>query len=197
MIRLENIYKCFADKDVLSNVSMIIEKDKVNIINGPSGCGKTTLLNLISGIDTEYTGTITGIPKHISYLFQEDRLLPYFNTLDNVMFTLPESLDKEHKLKLAKKYLDALGLSNEYKTYPRKLSGGMARRVAIARSLAHPAQLLLLDEPFNGLNIELKHIVMDLILSGLNQMDQTIILVSHDQIILDYIKNKNIIDINI
>lgn len=196
MIELKNIFKQYGSKIVLENVNIDIIDKRVNIINGPSGCGKTTLLNIISGIDNDYTGDIIGRPNSISYLFQEDRLLPYFNTLDNVTFTLPESYDKIKKDEIGIKYLNALDLENEHNTYPQQLSGGMARRVAIARSLAYPASLLLLDEPFNGLNIELKYKVADMISDSIKSNDKTVILVSHDITILKYLEQVNIIDLN-
>ena len=180
----------------LDGISFNVYPREIVSILGPSGCGKTTLLNIISGIDNDYTGDIIGRPNSISYLFQEDRLLPYFNTLDNVTFTLPESYDKIKKNEIGIKYLNALDLKNEHNTYPQQLSGGMARRVAIARSLAYPASLLLLDEPFNGLNIELKYKVADMISDSIKSNDKTVILVSHDITILKYLEQVNIINLN-
>lgn len=113
---------------------------------GPSGCGKTTLLRLLAGLERPESGEIQ-LPGQgrVAMVFQEDRLLPWMSALENVM--LPGADRKR-----AEELLRALGLAEEMHRLPAELSGGQQRRVAIARALAADADILLLDEPFNGLD---------------------------------------------
>ncbi len=182
MIEIKSITKRYDSKLVLDNLSLKIKENSINIVSGPSGCGKTTLFNIISGIDLNFSGSISGVPSEVAYLFQEDRLLPYFTVLENVMFTLPESIDSESRMKLAKKYLKLLKLNDDLSSFPHELSGGMKRRVAIARALAFPCELLLMDEPFNGLNPELKDEVVSTVFKSMESMQKTVIIITHDQI---------------
>ena len=180
MIELKNISKKYDDKKVLRNFSASFVPNAINIVSGPSGCGKTTLFNIISGIDTDYGGTVSGVPEKIAYLFQEDRLLPYYTVLDNVLFTMPEEIDKEKSIDAAMENLGKLNLSEEKDSFPHELSGGMSRRAALARALSYPCEALLLDEPFNGLNIELKRTVVGAIEESLLSNGKTVILITHD-----------------
>jgi NitT/TauT family transport system ATP-binding protein len=195
MIKFNNVTKSFGNKKILLNSNIEFEKGKINILNGPSGSGKTTILKIIGGIDSNFTGNIIGRPEKISYLFQEDRLLPYFNVIDNVCFILPDTLSRKEKKEIAAKYLQLMELEYEHNSYPHELSGGMARRVAIARSLAYPSQLLLLDEPFTGLNLDLKYKVANIISDSLKENDKTIILVTHDTQLMDSFNYANILNL--
>lgn len=194
MIKFKNVSKSFGSKKLLEDSNLEFKKGCINILNGPSGSGKTTILRMIGGIDSDYAGDIVGKPENISYLFQEDRLLPYFNVLDNICFILPDTLSRKEKKELAAKYLKLMELENEHYSYPHQLSGGMARRVAIARSLAYPSELLLLDEPFNGLNIELKQKVANIINDSLKENNKTIILVTHDTQLIHSFNYANILN---
>ncbi len=196
MIEIKKVSKSFNKKIVFKNLNLSFEKDKLNILTGTSGCGKTTLFNIISGIDTDFEGEINGIPDEKSYLFQEDRLLSHFTAIENITFILPDTYNKNKKNEIAKMHLNNLCLEKDYNTYPNQLSGGMSRRVAIARSFAFTSKLLLLDEPFNGLNIELKHIVIKEIINKLKNKNQYVILISHDTSLFDNFESKNIIDMN-
>lgn len=195
MIELKNLTKKYNDKIIFEKLNILIKDNFINVITGSSGCGKTTLLNIIAGIDSVYDGKIHGMPNDISYLFQEDRLLPFFNVIENVIFTMPDDLEKEKKIELAIFFLDKFELLNDYHKYPHELSGGMSRRVAIARSFAYSSDILLLDEPFNGLNIELKQIVIEAIYDYLNLKNKIIIVVSHDPIIYSENNNQNTFNI--
>ncbi len=135
-------------------------------IMGPSGRGKTTLLHIIAGLITGYTGSIEGIPKQPAVLFQEDRLLPWLSVRENVLLPaasdgLRVSAPKEAEEK-AVFLLDRLGIDPGLSV--SELSGGMARRVALARCLMLPSDMLLLDEPFSGLDADNARIAADLIL---------------------------------
>ena len=180
MIELNNITKKYDSKLVLDNFSATFKKGTINIVHGPSGCGKTTLFNIISGLDSDYTGDVVGVPERISYLFQDDRLLPYHTVVDNVLFTMPDDMDKKEKLILAEQCLAKMELSDAKCDFPHQLSGGMARRAAIARSLCYPCDLLILDEPFNGLNAELKSSVLDALKQSISKNKKCVIVITHD-----------------
>lgn len=143
-IEIRNVSKSFGAKPVLENVSMTIPDKGIFGIFGPSGCGKTTLLRLIAGLEKPDKGEISGTKGlNFSFVFQEDRLLPQKTALENVaMFSDNDT---------AEYYLDLFGLSEGARKLPEELSGGMKRRTAVARALAYGGDILLLDEPFTGL----------------------------------------------
>lgn len=147
-ITCENISKAFGAKQVLKDFSVSFETG-ISCLFGPSGIGKTTLLRILAGLETPDSGEIKGLDdKKISYVFQEDRLLPWLTALENVAIFHGESE--------ARFWLGALDMQDALNLYPRELSGGMKRRVALARALALPYDLILLDEPGRGLNQGLK-----------------------------------------
>ena len=123
---------------------------------GESGVGKTTLARMIAGLEKPDFGEISGVPEAVSFMFQEDRLLPWFSARENVEYVS----DKE----TADYYLEKVLLGGEKDTPVSDLSGGMKRRVALARALAYKSELVILDEPFKGLDFELKKKMTALIL---------------------------------
>jgi NitT/TauT family transport system ATP-binding protein len=134
-----------AGRLVLEGFSLELPDRGVVCLVGPSGCGKTTLLRLAAGLESPHAGRISGFQgRRAAMVFQEDRLLPWETTRQNA--TTTPSSDR------ATEWLVALGLGDSLDRRPGELSGGMARRVAIARALAAPHDLLLLDEPFSGLD---------------------------------------------
>ena len=150
MIRFEQVTKAYGEKQVVKEVSLTFDKG-FYLLTGPSGIGKTTLLRLAAGLEQPDSGRIeTEAGKRLRMVFQEDRLLPWKTVLGNVML---ECGNKEK----ADVLLQTLGLSGEENAYPASLSGGMRRRTAIARALCAEPDILLLDEPFNGLD-EVKEI---------------------------------------
>ncbi|NLC33241.1 MAG: ATP-binding cassette domain-containing protein [Clostridiales bacterium] len=139
------------DKSVLDKVSISLFSPGRYALMGESGSGKTTLLKTIAGLLLPLAGTIKGIEnKRISLLFQDDRLLPWCTVLKNVMIAMPEPSEE-----VAKNILLALEIT-DIEAYPSTFSGGMNRRVALARALAYQADILLLDEPFSGIDQEMK-----------------------------------------
>lgn len=178
---LNGIHKKFGELYVLKNLSMKLEDHKLICILGPSGCGKTTLLNIISGVLPADQGTISGIEnKVISYLFQETRLLPWKTAAQNIEFVLKDCRPPAQCRQKADYYLEMVGLKEFKDYYPGKLSGGMKQRVAIARAFAYPADWLLMDEPFKGLDVQLKATLMQAFLN-LWQIDRrSTIFVTHD-----------------
>ena len=144
-IRLTDAVVCFDGRRVLNGLNARIPFSGTTVVSGPSGCGKTTLLRVLMGLQRLDSGSITGLMgRRLSVVFQEDRLLPWLTALENV--ALVSDADN------AKRYLTALGLGEALMQKPAALSGGMKRRVAIARALAFGGDMLLLDEPFTGLD---------------------------------------------
>lgn len=143
-IALEQVSKSFGDKQVFSNFSHTFQLEGITAIMGVSGCGKTTLLRLLCGLERPDSGLISGVPNAYTFLFQENRLLPWATALENVALA--------SDMQTAKTVLQKVGLANEFDAKPAALSGGMQRRVAFARALAHQSPVILLDEPFKGLD---------------------------------------------
>ena len=133
-------------RPILHAVSFSLPPCGAVSLSGPSGCGKTTVLHLLAGLLTPQSGTVS-VPEEIAVVFQEDRLLPWLTVRQNVVAVLPKSADER-----AAESLAAVGLTAVADAFPDTLSGGMKRRVAIARALAKGGRLLLLDEPFTGLD---------------------------------------------
>jgi sulfonate transport system ATP-binding protein len=171
--------KNFADRQVLRAVDFALGDGEVLAVVGRSGAGKTTLLRLIGGLDRAFEGTID-VAGPVGMVFQEPRLLPWRRAIDNVALALPGSPNRPEARKEAAAALAELGLGTELDTFPRALSGGMARRVALARALVIRPRLMLLDEPFASLDEAtadgLRRIVADL----WRQHRMSVVLVTHD-----------------
>ena len=154
-IVIRNLCKSFAGKPVLRDFSAVLPVGQVTGLMAPSGAGKTTLLRILMGLERPDGGTIDGLAGlRLSAVFQEDRLIPSLSARDNVGLVL----DREHQ-ELAARYLSDLNLSGWENALPQELSGGMQRRVAIARAFAYGEQcgqdtVYLLDEPLKGLDEE-------------------------------------------
>lgn len=145
MIALKNVHFSYETTPVCADVTWRLPQSGVVCLWGPSGCGKTTLLRLLAGLEKPSAGQVEGAER-VSMVFQEDRLLPWLTAVDNV--TLTGAQESE-----ARRMLTALGLTEEEQAaLPGMLSGGQQRRVALARALTADSDLLLLDEPFNGLD---------------------------------------------
>ena len=148
MIRLENITAGYAGKEVLRDLSLCLPDTGAVAVMAPSGFGKTTLLRVLAGLLKPTAGTLRGLEnKRISFLFQEDRLLPWLTAEKNVAVISDE--------KTARAWLEKMEIADGGQ-YPREMSGGMQRRVALARALAFGGDVLLLDEPFQGLDEALR-----------------------------------------
>ena len=144
-IAFENVSFSYEKTPVLSDVTWRLPTSGVVCLWGASGCGKTTALRLLAGLEKPQGGKVIGAHR-VSMVFQEDRLLPWRTALENV--TVIGAAETT-----AKELLTALGLTEtEMGEYPAHLSGGQQRRVALARALAAESDLMLLDEPFNGLD---------------------------------------------
>ncbi|MDP3386711.1 MAG: ABC transporter ATP-binding protein [Eubacteriales bacterium] len=182
MIKLKKIHKRFEDKVIFEDFSLDIEEHKITCILGPSGIGKTTLLKLISGLSKVDYGIITGLSdKRCSFIFQEPRLIPWLNAYDNINYIL-ESVYTNQKSRdsIIRHHLMMVGLSDDMNSYPDNLSGGMKQRLSIARAFAYPSDILLMDEPFNSLDMNLKLSVMESFKNLWKESNKTVIFITHD-----------------
>lgn len=171
-IVINKLSKAYGDKQVLRDFNACFPQGKTTVIMGPSGCGKTTLLHILMGFLQPDSGEISGLPEKISAVFQEDRLCEDFSALSNVSMVLRKKSPESERI------LSLLGLGEELKTPVRALSGGMKRRVAIARALCYEGGLLILDEPFKGLDGETRKTVMEVVAG--ETRGRAVIAVTHD-----------------
>lgn len=152
-LKIHNLTKNYNEKTVLDQFSLQLPSTGTVCLFGPSGCGKTTLLNCIAGLEPFDSGEIEGTGNgKISYLFQENRLLPWISAKDNIAAVLRRKAGQNAEQ--AEKWLRLVGLAEAGNKRPAELSGGMRRRVALARALAYGGDLYLMDEPFQGLDAE-------------------------------------------
>lgn len=198
MIKTEGITKSFGTLQVLKGINLTINEGEIVSIVGPSGAGKTTLLQIIGTLDSPdggklyINGTETGKlseeklaafrNKHIGFVFQFHQLLPEFTALENVM--IPALIAKEKAgmaEKRAKEILDFLKLTDRMSHKPNELSGGEKQRVAVARALINRPSVILADEPSGSLDTKNKEELHALFFDLRNQMQQTFVIVTHDE----------------
>lgn len=180
-VEMNNVSLSLGSLSVLEKLSLDFPSGKITVVLGPSGCGKTTILNLLTSMIPEYEGEISGIEKRrFSYLFQEPRLLPWLTVEGNLKFVLDEVPQKEEREALCSRVLTMTGLSEYASWYPARLSGGMRQRVAIARAFAHPSDIILMDEPFQGLDIKRKISLINQFTALWEEEKRTVIMVTHD-----------------
>ena len=173
MLRIENITLKYEDKTVIEGLSYTFAEGTITAITGASGSGKTTLLYLLSGLKKAKKGTVYNDHKRIAAVFQEHRLFPWLSAIDNITVTGADISRAKELLKLL--FPDETIDSK----YPDELSGGMKQRIAIARALAYDPDLLLLDEPFKGLDKETKAVVANIVFDAMK--GKTCILITHDE----------------
>lgn len=177
---LRDIRKSYGDKIVFENFCLEIPDRKITAIMGASGIGKTTLLNILSD-NTDYFGVVEQKARQISYLFQEQRLLPHLTAEKNLDYVLSSRIkDKNARKRFIRDMLEKVGLNSEEKSYPGSLSGGMGQRLAMARAFLVPSDLLLMDEPFRGLDLSLKKRMMELFRKLYAEQPRTTVFVTHD-----------------
>ncbi len=196
MIKLENVTKTIGKKVILENLSLKINQGDLVAIVGKSGSGKSTLLNLLGLIDGDYSGyyEIFGqknvpvnsvksqaiIREHISYLFQNFALIDNETVEYNLMLALKYvKLPKKDKVKKIEEILERVGLSSTLHQKVSELSGGEQQRIAVARAILKPSQLLLADEPTGSLDPENRDLVLNFLLD-MNKEGKTVIIVTHD-----------------
>jgi len=194
-LAFENVNLSFGKVKVLHNVSFELEPGEIVCLLGPSGCGKTTLLRIAAGIERPQSGRvlIDGIEvagpsafvpperRGIGLMFQDFALFPHLTILDNVAFGLG-SLKRAEARSEAEKALGRVGLANYASAYPHALSGGEQQRVALARAIVPRPQVMLMDEPFSGLDQRLRESVRTETLALLKETRATSMLVTHDSV---------------
>lgn len=173
MIRIDNLTVSFGNTPVLSGLSCHFKKGRKTAVLAPSGAGKTTLINAILSL-IPYEGVITVQSDKFAVVFQEDRLCEGFSVLKNVELTASDEYGKDD----IKEGLAALGLKDKIHAKVYTLSGGMRRRVAIARALFSSYDILIMDEPFSGLDPETKQMTIDYV--NKKTSEKTVLFITHD-----------------
>ncbi len=164
-------------KHVIQDFKLDVRENGFVALFGPSGCGKTTILNVIAGIDQDFTGEISRQELgRIAYVFQEPRLLPWLTVEDNLKLVLDDQTDADSLIDI---WLEEMGLLDVRKVFANRLSLGMARRVALARAFIIRPKLLLMDEPFVSLDEPTAQRLHYLLLSTLRAHPASVIFVTH------------------
>ena len=185
-VQLIDICKSYGDNQVLDRVSLTFPAGEVTCIMGASGIGKTTLVGIIAGLVQADSGEVRGISgKKVSLVFQEDRLLEWETALSNVLFVTKHARKHQER---ARDLLTRAGLGDSLNKRASELSGGMKRRVCLCRALIAEYDILLLDEPFKGLDNKLKPVIMDLVLDEFKSAEgKTLICITHDPSEAEYL----------
>lgn len=173
MLSINRLYKEYSNQIIFNNLNIKFQKGKNHIILGPSGIGKSTLLNLISKIDTAYRGEIINSANKISYVFQEDRLLPWLSVEKNIKYVMNSNKD-------ISSLLEILEIEDLKMKLASELSGGQKQRASIARAFSTEPDLLLMDESLKSLDLQLKYKLIEELLILMKRNNTTLIFVSHD-----------------
>jgi NitT/TauT family transport system permease protein len=177
-LAVQDLTKRYGEKEVFSGFDLVIHGGQITALMGPSGKGKTTLLRILAGLETPDQGQVRGAHSSISYLFQEDRLLPWLNIYDNLALVLKDAMNRQDVDQEICLVLEQMELGEERYKLPSQLSGGMRHRVAMARAFIYPADYLLLDEPFKGLDEALKDRIINCCWSYYTQ-GRSVLMVTH------------------
>jgi len=187
-VQVKHLTKKFGDLLVLNDISFDVQKGEFLCIVGPTGCGKTTFLNSLTKIYTPTSGEIlldnepVDLRKHnIAYIFQEYSTMPWLTVEENVGFGLDiKGVDKAKSQALVDEYLDIVGLTKYRKYYPDQLSASMLQRVVIARAFATQPDLLLMDEPYGQLDIQLRYKLEDELIALWQRTGTTVLFITHN-----------------
>ncbi|EKS29145.1 ABC transporter ATP-binding protein [Afipia felis] len=192
MIELQGIGKTFgagaSRTQAVADVDLRINPRSIVALIGPSGCGKSTLLNMVAGLYRPSSGqvvydghAVSDVNTDVGYMTQKDNLLPWRSVLDNIALPLElTGVARDIRYGQARELIRQVGLEGFEDKFPSSLSGGMRKRVSLARMLLYRPKTLLLDEPFAALDAQLRLAMHDLLLRLWSEQQQTIILVTHD-----------------
>lgn len=193
-LELQDVVRAFGSRRVVDGLSLRLERGSIGCLLGPSGCGKTTALRCIAGFEAVDAGSIRAhgrllagpgfamapAERRIGMVFQDYALFPHLRVSDNVAFGL-HRLTGDARVRRVAQILDSVGLSEYARRFPHELSGGQQQRVALARALAPEPELILLDEPFSSLDVELRERLSIEVRTILKNLNTTALLVTHDQ----------------
>jgi NitT/TauT family transport system ATP-binding protein len=192
-VRLQNVGQSFRRSggvvvEAVANVNLTIPSQEFVCLIGPSGCGKTTLLQLVAGLLPMTQGRIDvdGVPiagpaPERGLVFQRDSVFPWMRVIDNAAYGLKcRGVGRAERERIASDYLQQVGLSHVERSWPRELSGGMLKRVAVATVFANSPKVLLLDEPFGSLDYVTKLQLHQVLLSLWSRHRPTVVFVTHD-----------------
>ncbi|MGH8851514.1 MAG: ABC transporter ATP-binding protein [Casimicrobiaceae bacterium] len=193
-IRLQGAGKCFSARGseirALEPLDLSIQREEFVALVGPSGCGKSTVLNLIAGLlqpsegGVFYDGArVDGLNRRVGYMTQKDTVLPWRNVADNIGIALElrcRSVPAGEREGRVERMIDLVGLHGFERHYPGELSGGMRKRVALARTLIYEPETMLMDEPFGALDAQLKLLLQDQLQQLTKMARITVVFVTHD-----------------
>jgi NitT/TauT family transport system ATP-binding protein len=181
IVNVTDVSKSFNSLPVLDHISFSVPRGGITAIVGPSGCGKSTLLNLVAGIDTVTSGKIDLAPECLGYMMQDPLLLPWrslsANTLLGVEILHGKSASQNVNVEA---YFQAFGLEGAMGRLPSEASGGMKQRAALIRTLMFMPSILLLDEPFSGLDFDIKLKVQRYLIDYHERKNATSVIVTHE-----------------
>jgi len=192
MLSIKNLNKTYHTEEgdevvALSDINLDVADKEFVCFIGPSGCGKTTLLRITAGLEKPDTGTltvnnepITGPGPDRGMVFQEYSLFPWRTVLKNITFSLElKKIPKSEREKIARDFLEVVGLSKFADSYPHELSGGMKQRVAIARALVNDPKVLLMDEPFGAVDAQTRNRLQHELLNIWEKKKKTVVFITH------------------
>ena len=191
-LKVRGVSRDFVGRRVVNDVSLDVARGQVMCLLGPSGCGKSTTLRIIAGVDRQSAGSVqvgdkvisdsnVHLPaenRHIGLMFQDFALFPHLSVFDNVAFGL--RADKRDKMLRVGELLERVHLEGFETAFPHELSGGEQQRVALARALAPRPRVMLMDEPFSGLDNRLRDGIRDQTLDILKDEGTAVLLVTHE-----------------